>query len=252
MTGLADRTAQLLALVLERSPRTVGELTGSDPLAHDDVRTALDALERHGLVAWDERRSQVRPGRALERFARSGRDRAQLAQAAGPAMRRLAEESGETVNVMVPTPGGAEAITQVDGTHVLGVTNWVGREVPRETSAAGKVFLAYGATAASASAPGYDEVRARGYATIVDELEVGLAAAAAPIRDAEGTVVAALSVAGPTARLTPVRLDVLGRITVEQAATISAALGAPRGVEDVLDALRSAPRATPPPPAARP
>ena len=246
MTGLADRTAQLLALVLERSPRTVGELTGSDPLSHDDVRTALDALERHGLVAWDERRSQVRPGRALERFARSGRDRAQLAQAAGPAMRRLAEESGETVNVMVPTPGGAEAIVQVDGTHVLGVTNWVGREVPRETSAAGKVFLAYG------GAPGYDDVRARGYAMIVDELEVGLAAAAAPIRDAGGTVVAALSVAGPTARLTPVRLDVLGRITVEQAASISAKLGATRGVEDVLDALRSAPRATPPPPAARP
>lgn len=246
MTGLAERTAQLLALVLERSPRTVGELTGSDPLAHDDVRTALDALERHGLVAWDERRSQVRPGPALQRFARSGQDRAQLTQAAGPAMHRLAEESGETVNVMVPTPGGAEAIVQVDGTHVLGVTNWVGREVPRETSAAGKVFLAYG------GAPGYEDVRARGYAMIVDELEVGLAAAAAPIRDADGTVVAALSVAGPTARLTPVRLDVLGRITVEQAAGISAKLGATSGVEDVLDALRSAPRATPPPPAARP
>jgi DNA-binding IclR family transcriptional regulator len=246
VTGLAERTAQLLALVLERSPRTVGELTGSDPLAHDDVRTALDALERHGLVAWDERRSQVRPGRALERFAGSGRDRAQLAQAAGPAMRRLAEESGETVNVMVPTPGGAEAILQVDGTHVLGVTNWVGREVPRETSAAGKVFLAY------AGAPGYTDVRERGYATIVDELEVGLAAAAAPIRDADGNLIAALSVAGPTARLTPVRLDVLGRIATEQAAAISAALGSVGGVEDVLDALRSAPRATPPPPAGRP
>src|SRR4051794_20784209 len=161
-------------------------------------------------------------------------------------MHRLAEESGETVNVMVPTANGAEAIVQVDGTHVLGVTNWVGREVPRETSAAGKVFLAYGA------APGYEDVRARGYAMIVDELEIGLAAAAAPIRDADGTVVAALSVAGPTARLTPVRLDVLGRITVEQAASISARLGATSGVEDVLDALRSAPRATPPPPAAHP
>jgi DNA-binding IclR family transcriptional regulator len=240
VTGLAERTAQLLALVLERSPRTVGELTGSDPLAHDDVRAALDALERHGLLAWDPRRSQVRPGPALERFARSGRDRVSLVGAAEPAMRRLADESGETVNVMVPTPGGAEAIVQVDGTHVLGVTNWVGREVPLETSAAGKVFL------------GDPGVRERGYATIVDELEVGLAAAAAPIRDADGTVIAALSVAGPTARLTPVRLDVLGRITVEQAATISAALGSADEVEDALDALRSAPRATPPPPAARP
>jgi DNA-binding IclR family transcriptional regulator len=242
----ADHTAQLLALVLERSPRTVAELARTTGGGDHDVRAALDALERHGLVEWDHGHAGVRPGPRPLRFARARNGRRDLAALAEPAMARLAEESGETVNVMVPTPGGAEAIVQVDGTHVLGVTNWVGREVPRETSAAGKVFLAYGGAA------GYEDVRARGYAMIVDELEVGLAAAAAPIRDADGTVVAALSVAGPTARLTPVRLDVLGRLAVEQAAGISAKLGAPSGVEDVLDALRSAPRATPPPPAARP
>ena len=39
-----------------------------------------------------------------------------------------------------------------------------------------------------------DEVRERGYAKAVDELEVGLTAVAAPIRNAHGDVVAALSV----------------------------------------------------------
>jgi IclR family acetate operon transcriptional repressor len=228
VTELAERTAQLLALVLERSPRTIGELTGADPLAHDDVRAALDALERHGLV---------------------GRDRAELAALAEPAMRRLAEESGETVNVMVRSPGGAEAIAQVDGTHVLGVTNWIGREVPEATSAAGKVFLAFAAgPPPPALAPELDGVRRHGFATIVDELEVGLAAAAAPIRDADGAVVAALSVAGPTVRLTPPRLELLGRVTVEQAHAASVALGYAGALEDVLDALRTTPR----PPAARP
>jgi DNA-binding IclR family transcriptional regulator len=230
VTDDADRTAQLLALVLERAPRTVGELTGPEEHAHH-VRSALDALERHGLVAFDDRRAHVRPGPALERFARRGRDLRELAALAEPAMRRLAEESGETVNVMVRTAGGAEAIVQVDGRHVLGVTNWVGREVPLQTSAAGKVFLA----AEGAGEPG---VRERGYATIVDELEIGLAAVAAPVRDAAGAIVAALSVAGPTARLPPARLDLLGRVTIEQAHAVSIALGYDGELEDVLDDFR--------------
>ena len=62
-------------------------------------------------------------------------------------MRRLADESGETVNLMVRAPQGAEAVAQADGRHVLGVSNWVGREVPDHCSAAGKIFLAFGASA---------------------------------------------------------------------------------------------------------
>jgi DNA-binding IclR family transcriptional regulator len=261
MVDPAERTAQLLALVLEREPRTVGELTGADEAARHDIRAALDALERHGLVEWDERRSQVRPGPLLTRFARRGQDLRELAR---PAMRRLAEESGETVNVMARSAGGAEAIAQVDGRHVLGASNWIGREVPDHCSAAGKVFLAYEVSALPAGPLGpratgtitdraqlareLEAVRAQGYATIADELEVGLAAVAAPIRDAGGHVIAALSVAGPTARLTRPRLDLLGRVAIEQAHEISTALGYAGRLEDVLDALRS----TPPPPGARP
>jgi IclR family transcriptional regulator, acetate operon repressor len=252
MVDLAERTAQLLALVLDRAPRSVGELTGDEEVARHDIRAALDALERHGLVAFDERRAHVRPGPALIRFARRGRD---LRELAAPTMKRLADESGETVNVMVPSAAGAEAIAQAAGHHVLAASNWVGLEVPDHCSAAGKVFLALGV---SSLPPGSLErrthatitdrtrlaaelatVRERGYATITDELEVGLAAVAAPIRDAGGAVVAALSVAGPTARLTAPRLDVLGRLAIEQAHEIAVALGFEGRREDVLDALRS-------------
>jgi DNA-binding IclR family transcriptional regulator len=53
---------------------------------------------------------------------------------------------------------------------------------------------------------------------------MGLAAVAAPIRGADGAVLGALSVAGPTARLGPSRLAVVGRLAVEQADAVSAAL----------------------------
>jgi DNA-binding IclR family transcriptional regulator len=247
----AELTARVLALVLERSPRTVVELETAAAASADSVHTALDALERNGLVEWDPTRTHVRPGPREVRYAQSGRDLAELAE---PAMRRLASESGETVNLMVRTAGGAEAIAQVDGRHVLGVSNWIGREVPDHCSAAGKVFLAFGA---SSLPPGELErptprtitdrpllerelasVRRQGFATIVDELELGLAAVAAPVRDADG-VVAALSVAGPTARLGDARLGLLGRVAIEQAHTVSVQLGYQGELEDLLDSLRA-------------
>lgn len=247
----ADLTARLLALALERSPRTVVELETATGSSADGVHAALDALERHGLVEWDASRTHVRPGPREVRYARSGRDLAELAE---PAMRRLASESGETVNLMVRSAGGAQAIAQVDGRHVLGVSNWVGREVPDHCSAAGKVFLAFGASTLPSgqldrATPRtitdrpllereLEAVRRQGFATIVDELELGLAAVAAPVRDADG-VVAALSVAGPTARLGDARLGLLGRVAIEQAHAVSVQLGYQGRLEDLLDSLRA-------------
>jgi DNA-binding IclR family transcriptional regulator len=68
-------------------------------------------------------------------------------------------------------------------------------------------------------------VRDRGYATLVDELEPGLSVVAAPVVDAGGDVVAALAISGPTTRLPPHRLAVLGRLAIEQADAVSARLG---------------------------
>ena len=229
MTDTAELTAHLLALVLDRSPRSVGELVDATGTGDDEVRAALAALARHGLVRWDAPDAQVWWAHA----------RRPLVELAEPAMRRLADETGETVNLMVRSANGADAVAQVEGRHVLGVSSWVGREVPDHCSAAGKVFLAFGASEAREPLErltprtivhpdqlGRDlaQTRARGYATIVDELEMGLAAVAAPIRDSDGTVVGALSVAGPTARLGPSRLGVVGRLAVEQADAVSKAL----------------------------
>jgi IclR family acetate operon transcriptional repressor len=220
----ADRTAHVLALVLDRSPRGAGELAGAVAATEAEVTATLEALARHGLVTWDGAQAAAGP-----RLRGAGKD---LAELAGPPMRRLADETGETVNLMVRTADGAEAVAQVEGRHVLGASNWVGRPVPDHCSAAGKVFLAYGddtprgplerLTARTIVHPDelardLAQVRAQGFATIVDELEMGLAAVAAPIRDGHGTVVGALSVAGPTARLGPSRLAVVGRLAVEQA-----------------------------------
>lgn len=237
----ADRAARAVAAVLERSPRTLRELEAETGADADELAALLGVLERHGLVALDADRGSARPGAVALRFARSDRGVADLIEAARPSMQRLTAESSETTNLILARPGGTEAVAQVDGSHLLGVTNWVGRPLGLHTTAAGKVFLAFGTvtlpdgeldapTAATITdrerlTGELEAVRERGYATLADELELGLSAVAAPVREQGGDVVAVLSVSGATLRLAPQRLAVLGRLTVEQADEISIRLG---------------------------
>ena len=60
-------------------------------------------------------------------------------------------------------------------------------------------------------------MRTRGYAVAVEELEPGLWAVAAPVRDAGGSVIAALSISGPTLRLRDGLVDELGKLTKREA-----------------------------------
>ena len=67
-------------------------------------------------------------------------------------------------------------------------------------------------------------MRDQGYAVAIDELEIGLAAVAAPIRNAHGDVVASISVSGPTFRLAE-RIDEIAMRLTEAALEVSVRLG---------------------------
>ncbi len=238
---VADQVARLVTAVLERSPQSLEDLGRQADVGRDELMQLLGVLEGHALVALDPDQHSARPGPAALRFARSDLGVTDLVEVARPSMRRLAAESGETTNLIMPRPAGTEAIAQVDGSHLLGVTNWVGKPLGLHTTAAGKVFLAFGTatlpegeleaptpatiTDRDRLAAELEAVRERGYATLTDELEAGLSAVAAPIRERGGDVVAVLCVSGATLRLAPQRLALLGRVAVEQANEISVKLG---------------------------
>ena len=218
-TQAIDRAADLLVSVVESSrPLGIGELSTSSGLPKSTTSRLVGALERRGLVqrAGDRR---VAPGPVLLRFAHQDRS-VSLVELALPALRTLAELSGETINLGVPTPLGVEHLAQEDSRHFMGGTNWVGRRVPYDTSANGKVLKAFGADSVEGGA-----IRERGYASAVDELEQGLAAIAAPIFGPDGDVVAALSISGPTIRLTRERMLELAPHLITQAAQVSERLG---------------------------
>src|SRR5947199_6003409 len=179
-TQAIDRAAELLVSVVESSrPLGVGELSASAGLPKSTTSRLVGALERRGLVqrAGDRR---IAPGPVLLRFAHRDTS-AGLVELAAPALRTLADLSGETINLGVPTPLGVEHLAQEDSRHFVGGTNWVGRRVPYESTANGKVLKAYASQERS-------EITQRGYAVAVDELERGLSALAAPIFGPDGDV----------------------------------------------------------------
>ena len=232
MTGSQsiDRAAQLLVLVVEGDGATsVGELAQRSGLPKSTVSRAVSALERRGLLQRDGARRSVRPGPVLLGLARRGVPDADLVDLAGLVLQALSDASGETINLAVPTPLGVEHLAQVDSRHFIGSTNWLGRRVEYSTTAVGKVFAAFGAAPPELDHAIPDAVlettRARGYAIAVGELEPGLAAMAAPVRDAGGETVAALSISGPDHRLTTPRIAELAPVLVAGADGLSARLG---------------------------
>jgi IclR family transcriptional regulator, acetate operon repressor len=239
-TQAVDRAAQLLVYVLEaREPPTLGVLAKRNGLPKSTTSRLVSALEHRGLVQRDGTGGQLRPGAVLVRYARREAGEAELIDLAADALDRLARESGETINLGVPTTDAVELVAQRDSRHYLGSTNWVGRRVPAHGSALGKVFFAFGAlrlpaepfetladnTARTSADLRLDEIRARGYATALDELEPGLWAVAAPVRDGSGGVLAALSVSGPSVRLRPGVLERLGSLLRSEGDALSSRLG---------------------------
>jgi DNA-binding IclR family transcriptional regulator len=244
-----DRAAALLVAVIEADgPVGVLDLAAAASLPRSTTSRLVTTLERRGLLQRDGE-GWLRPGPVLVGYARRGSADADLAAVTMPAMERLGEASGETVNLVVLANGGTECVcvSQVDGRYLLGSGNWVGRTVPLHCSAGGKAFLAFrGAelpegrleryasrtlTTRAALERDLAATRARGFAILVDELEEGLAAVGAPVLGADGRAVAVITVSGPLVRLPGDRLNELGAALVAEASALSTRLGHhPEGV----------------------
>jgi DNA-binding IclR family transcriptional regulator len=237
-----DRAATLLVHLLDSDgPTTLAELTEATDLPKSTTSRLLSALERHGLVHQTGQRGTFEPGPAIMRFAHRSAVERTLLELSEPSLEALSEESGETVNLAVPTAFGVEHIAQVDARHFLGTGQWVDRRVDYHCTANGKVFLAFGAAELPAGKlprltphtvldreqldAELEQVRADDFATAIDELEVGLSAMAAPVRGPTGDVIAALTISGPAMRLTPSRIAGLRPVLINEAHQLSKRLG---------------------------
>jgi len=205
----------------------------------------VSTLAGHGLVEQNPATDKYRLGFGLVRLAGAAVAGLDLVRQARPVLQDLAERTEETVNLAVLDGDVAVNIDQIAAPRLVVNVNWVGKRTPLHCTSNGKVLLGglpdderdrllreplerlTRATIVDADLLRAQllEASVRGYATTIEELEVGLNAVAAPVRGADGDVRAAVSVAGPAYRMTPARMPEFGAMVRQAGEEVSRRMG---------------------------
>ena len=239
-----DRAIVILEILARSGEVGVTELARELGVHKSTAFRLVAALERRDLVEQNAGRGKYRLGTGILRLAGATTSRLDLVQESRTVTRALAQHTGETVNLAVLSDGAALYMDQIAGSSALQPHNWVGQRIPLHATSNGKVLLsaldrnevarqvpalrAYTAntiTTLEGLMRELEEVRQRGFAIAIDELEIGLTAVAAPVRNIHGEVMASLSISGPTFRLDARRVPQMTDAVVVAAQEVSRRLG---------------------------
>jgi IclR family acetate operon transcriptional repressor len=242
-----DRAIAVLKAFSEEEPELgVTELSQRLRLPKSTVYRLLTSLQQEGVVDQDPKTEKYRLGIELVRLAGLVLKRIDVRQVARPYLRSLAEASEETVSLsMLTSDSKVINIDRIPSPRMVRNVGWIGREMLPHCISSGKALLAYLPQQRlerilAKGLPHFTEktitdsirlqeelkrVRQQGYAVAQEELEVGLSAVAAPIWNHEGEVVAAVSVSGPSFRLSSEKIPELAELTRRTANEMSHQLG---------------------------
>lgn len=218
-----DRMMNLLnALAAHPDPVSLKQLAQTTRLHPSSAHRILNVMVDKGMVAKVEA-GTYRLGLKLLELGNLVRARLDIRREALPTMQVLHQELGETVNLSLRQ--GDEMVyveRTASGQSMMRVVQLVGARAPLHITAVGKLFLAeegdeaardyarrtglpaytsHTLTSADALCEELAKIRKRDYATDDEEAEKGVACIGAGIRDADGRLVAGLSVSAPVDRL---------------------------------------------------
>jgi DNA-binding IclR family transcriptional regulator len=160
-------------------------------------------------------------------------------------LNELAEKTGETIHLAVPSGTEVVYIAKVESKHALGMFSHIGARLPMYCTALGKAILAFGSnehvlavTAESLKVRTPNSIisaqaleaelaltRSRGYAIDDEENEIGIRCVGAPIFDFTATPIAAISISVPRERMDQERYSSLGPLVREAALMVSSRKG---------------------------
>lgn len=223
MIGSVDKALRLIHMLRDHGEvrlRTAAEELG---VAESTVHRLMAMLVFHGFARQDESRAYV-PSFALGAGpARMSWTKA-LRDIAIPHLELASAETGETANLAVRVGTKIRFLWSCEGNKTLRIVSRTGVVMPARKAAGGRVMLAslpedairrlYQGPGAEAQGEAIVDSeleiflrelrlhRRNGFATANEETEIGVSAIAVPIRDETGRVIAAMSIAAPSARYT--------------------------------------------------
>jgi IclR family acetate operon transcriptional repressor len=158
-----------------------------------------------------------------------------------PILEEMAEKTGETIHLAVPSGSEVVYIAKEETKHTLGMSSHIGTRLPMRCTALGKSILAFSGpdlVQAVFSEPPQSRtpntiisnnalreelvlIRTQGYAVDNEENEIGIRCVGAPILDYTGRAIAAMSISGPCERMDQARCIQLGPVLWEAVLKIS-------------------------------
>lgn len=184
--GVIDKAARLLGAV-EAGPLDLTSLIVATGLPRATAHRLAVSLEAHGLLRRDGE-GRFAPGLRLMALGRAAAAALRLPDVARPVLEALRDRTGESAQLYVRDGDTRVCVMSLESPHGLRTIVPVGASLPLGVGSAGHV-LADGADPDS------------GWIDSVAEREAGVASVSAPVRSADGQVIAAVSVSGPIDRI---------------------------------------------------
>ena len=235
----ALRAIRLLKLFTAEAPELqLAEISNLSSLNKTTTHRLLQALLSEDLLDRNPGSGAYRLGPGMMALGVQALSSNDLRLRARPLLKRLAEETGETATLEVPIDDMMLILDEVTSKHFLGASGNVGTRWPIHATSTGKALIAFdeeGADRLGAKLScltshtitefdklekELDDIRLRGFAEVVDELEDGLSGVAAVVRGSTGEVLGALSICGPSQRMSESRRLQLGAILCTAAAQL--------------------------------
>jgi DNA-binding IclR family transcriptional regulator len=205
--GVLDKAMVVLA-ALEGAPASLTDLVDRTGLSRPTAHRLAVALEVHGLVRRDGD-GRFRLGLRLIGLGHEAAESVPISFTARPALVWLHDHTGESVQLFVRDGDARVCVDSIESAKELRTIVPVGARLPLDAGSAGKVLS--------------DGAGPKTWVQSVAEREEGVASVSAPVHDAAGQVIAAVSVSGPIQRLTSRPGQRFGDFVVEAAKRIEAA-----------------------------
>lgn len=211
-TRTVERALSLLSEVCAEEAISLTECARRAGLPASTALRLLRTLEAVGFVARNDEGAYGAGPRMIQLGA-SAIGRNALARLAKPALHRIVAATGESAYLSVPgVHETALYIALVEGNHSVRHTSWIGRAVPLDGLAVGRVMR--------------DDLPPAGYVAERDLLEPDVTAIVAPIRY-PGGIAGALSVLGPSYRIDDQTMERYGQIVADEGRALGNLLGMP-------------------------
>jgi DNA-binding IclR family transcriptional regulator len=241
-----ERAFALLDRFEDGEPHGVTELSHETGIHPATVHRMLATLAERAYLRQEPSDSRYVLGLRLVQLGTAAARSMDVLWAAKPELEKLVDICGETAHLLVQVGTEGLYLDKVESSRHFRMPSQVGRRIALHATAVGKAILAFlpgsevDRIARETGLPRYtdrtisnlielrrelESIRQRGYSIDDEEIEVGLRCIGAPTFDAMGQVVAAISLAGPAARLAPGRDDEHGRLVRQAALEISERLG---------------------------